>query len=156
MIEITSSQVPSSSFVPDPLLVAVRRLGNVLDRFDDAAARRLGVHRSDLRALHLLENGPVTAGAISAHLELRSGSVSALIVRLVKADLVTRTVDPDDRRAVRIELRPEAWQRLAAVYGPAGQQVSAYSTALSDPRRKQSVRTLHDVADRLEGLLSAE
>jgi DNA-binding MarR family transcriptional regulator len=142
------------TFVPDPLLVAVRRLGTVLDRFDDAVARQLGVHRTDLRAMHLLEDGQVTAGEIAARLELTTGSVTALIGRLVAAGLATRTVDPHDRRVVRIALLPETWQRLANVYGPAGQQVSEYSTSLNANRRDQSVTTLHDVAQRLEQLLA--
>jgi DNA-binding MarR family transcriptional regulator len=139
-------------FVPDPLLVAVRRLGEVLDRFDDDVARSLGVHRSDLRAMHLLEHGPVTAGAIASHLDLTSGSVTALITRLVKAGLVTRTVDGNDRRVVNVALRPEAWQRLAAVYGPAGQRVTEYSTTMTARRRNETVRALHDIANQLDAL----
>ncbi len=139
-------------FVPDPLLVAVRRLGEVLDRFDDDVARSLGVHRSDLRAMHLLEHGPVTAGAIASHLDLTSGSVTALITRLVKAHLVTRTVDGNDRRVVNVALRPEAWQRLAAVYGPAGQRVTEYSTTMNPRRRNETVRALQDIANQLDAL----
>jgi len=140
-------------FDPDPLLVAVRRLGTTLDRFDETVARALGVHRSDLRAMHLLEHGPVTAGALASHLELTTGSVTALIGRLVTGGLVTRTVDEADRRVVRVELRPEAWQRLAAVYGPAGQRVTELSAALSAVRRRQVTGALHAVADELDGLL---
>lgn len=139
--------------VPDPLLVAVRRLGTVLDRFDETVARSLGVHRSDLRAMHLLEHGPVTAGAIASHLELTTGSVTALIGRLVNAGLVSRTVDEADRRVVRVALRPEACQRLAAVYGPAGQRVTQLSTGLPAVRRRQVTVVLHAVADELDGLL---
>lgn len=139
--------------VPDPLLVAVRRLGTVLDRFDDVVARSLGVHRSDLRAMHFLENGPVTAGAIATHLDLTTGSVTALIARLVKAGLVTRTVDLDDRRVVKVALRPAAWQQLAGVYGPAGRRVSEYSASISSARRNQTVRALHEIAEQLDSLL---
>ncbi|MFN7148998.1 MAG: MarR family winged helix-turn-helix transcriptional regulator [Microthrixaceae bacterium] len=140
-------------FVPDPLLVAVRRLGTVLDGFDESVARELGVARSDLRALHLLEQGPVHAGDIAAQLELTSGSVTALIRRLVDAALVTRTVDPEDRRVVNVELRHEAWGRLASVYGPAGQRVTACSDSLSKSERRVAVSTLEDVAAVLESLL---
>jgi DNA-binding MarR family transcriptional regulator len=139
---------------PDALLVAVRRLGTALDRFDDAVARQLGVHRTDLRAMHLLEGGPVSAGEIAARLDLTTGSVTALIARLVDAELVTRTVDDADRRVVRIELRPDTWQKLAGVYGPAGRAVSEYSGSIGAARRNQSVTTLHAVADRLEHLLA--
>lgn len=139
--------------MPDPLLVAVRRLGTVLDRFDESVAHELGVARSDLRALHLLEQGPVHAGAIAAQLELTSGSVTALIRRLVEAGLVTRTVDPEDRRVVNVELRPEAWGRLAGVYGPAGERVTGCSDALTNNERRVAVSTLGEVAASLEALL---
>lgn len=104
--------------------------------------------------MHLLETGPVTAGAIAANLELTTGSVTALIARLVNGGLATRTVDPVDRRVVRIELRPETWQKLASVYGPAGREVSEYSASISAARRNHSVKALHDVAERLEHLLA--
>jgi DNA-binding MarR family transcriptional regulator len=147
--------VTEPTFAPDPLLVAVRRLGTVLDRFDDAVARQLGVHRTDLRAMHLLEMGSVTAGTIAAHLELTTGSVTALIGRLVTAGLVMRNVDATDRRVVRIELRSDTWQKLATVYGPAGHEVREYSASISPARRKHAVTALHDIAERLERLLPA-
>lgn len=140
-------------FVPDPLLLAVRRLGEVLDRFDESVARSLGVGRSDLRALHLLEHGPVHAGAIAAQLDLTTGSVTALISRLVDEGLVTRSVDPDDRRVVNVELRPEARQRLAQVYGPAGQRVSALSSSLPAAERQTTTSAMGVIADTLEQLL---
>lgn len=139
--------------VPDPLLLAVRRLGEVIDRFDESVARALGVGRSDLRALHLLEHGPVHAGAIAAQLDLTTGSVTALISRLVDEGLVTRSVDPDDRRVVNVELRSEAWQRLAEVYGPAGQRVSAFSSSLPAAERQATTSAMTVIADTLEQLL---
>jgi DNA-binding MarR family transcriptional regulator len=150
-----AAETSAEAFTPDPMLVAVRRLGTALDRFDDAVARRLGVSRSDLRAMHLLEHGPVTAGAIASHLELTTGSVTALITRLVDAGLATRTVDAHDRRVVRVTLRPEAWQRLADVYGPAGRRVTAYSATLPATRRNHTVRALHDLAAALDDQLDA-
>ena len=104
--------------------------------------------------MHLLETGPVTAGEIATHLELTTGSVTALIGRLVAAGLVTRSVDVTDRRVVWVELRSETWQKLASVYGPAGREVSEYSASISAARRNHSVKSVHDIADRLEQLLA--
>ena len=42
----------------DPLLLACRALSHAMDLFDEAACRALGIGRSDLRALNLLEHGP--------------------------------------------------------------------------------------------------
>ncbi|HYN34638.1 MAG TPA: hypothetical protein VES40_18590 [Ilumatobacteraceae bacterium] len=49
-------------------------------------------------------------------------------------------------------LRPEAWQRLAAVYGPAGRRVTDYSTTMKPRRRNETVRALHDIAHQLDAL----
>ena len=42
-----------------PLLLACRYLARAMDRFDEAACGALGLGRSDLRALNLLEHGPL-------------------------------------------------------------------------------------------------
>lgn len=134
---------------PEPLLIAVRRLGSALDRFDETVARSLGVTRSDLRAMHLMEQGPVTAGEIAAGLELTTGSVTALINRLVDAGLVTRATHPTDRRVVLVELRPDTWQRLAEVYGPAGQRITAHAATMSTAERDRLANQLERLAQEI-------
>lgn len=62
-----------------PLLGAVRALAGALEQFDDAAAQTLGVGRSDLRALNLLEVGALPAGVLAARLGLSSGATTALV-----------------------------------------------------------------------------
>ena len=49
----------------DPVLLACRELGRAMDLFDEAACGHLGLGRSDLRALNLLEHGPVGASALA-------------------------------------------------------------------------------------------
>jgi DNA-binding MarR family transcriptional regulator len=102
--------------------------------------------------MHLLEHSPVTARALASHLDLTSGSATALIARLVKAGLVTRTVDGNDRLVVNVALRPETWQRLTAIYSPAGQRVTEYSTTMTSRRPNATVRALHDIANQLDAL----
>lgn len=87
----------------DGVLQACRALHAAVDRFDHAAAVRLGVSRNDLRALTLLEGESLTAGRLAGALQLTSGSVTALLDRLEKRGLVRRVADPEDRRAVIIE-----------------------------------------------------
>jgi DNA-binding MarR family transcriptional regulator len=106
------------------LLAAVRELGAALDAFDEAAARALGIGRSDLRALNLLEHGPVAAGALAATLSLSSGAVTALVDRLVHAGYVERVADPGDRRRVLVQLRPQTYAAFARVYAPCGRAVA--------------------------------
>lgn len=119
----------------DPLLVTCRELGQAMDRFDAAAGQRLRVGRSDLRALNLLEDGPLAAAVLADRLGLQRGSVTALVDRLAAAGFVRRTPDPNDRRGVQVELEPATWQAFAEVYRPLGQQVLTAVVDLDEGQR---------------------
>lgn len=109
----------------DPLLTACRGLARAMDLFDEAACRALGIGRSDLRALNLLEHGPLSPAALADALHLSRSSVTTLLDRLVRAGYVTRSGDPDDRRGVRVSLQPATFRAFAAIYRPLGQKVHA-------------------------------
>lgn len=122
-----------------PLMAAVRELGAALEAFDEAAARALGVGRSDLRALNLLEHGPVAAGELAGSLSLSSGAVTALVDRLEDAGYVARVADPGDRRRVMVQLRPQTYAAFARVYAPCGRAVSGVGHDLG-PRSVATAR----------------
>ncbi len=119
-----------------PLLLACRVLARAMDRFDEAACAALGLGRSDLRALNLLEHGPLGASALAAQLGLTRPAVTALIDRLAAAGYVARVAVPGDRRATAIELRPATWQAFARVYRPLGERVWAATADLSPAERQ--------------------
>ena len=119
----------------DPLLLACRALARAMDLFDEAACRALGIGRSDLRALNLLEHGPLSPAALADALDLSRSSVTTLLDRLVRAGFVARTDDPHDRRGIRVVLQPETFRAFATVYRPLGLQVHASLQHLSAPDR---------------------
>src|SRR4028119_1051891 len=80
------------------LLVACRRLARSMDLFEEAACAALGVGRSDLRALNLLEHGPLGPSALADALGLSRAAVTALLDRLEAAGHVGRTPAPGRRR----------------------------------------------------------
>lgn len=129
----------------DPLLLACRRIGRAMDLFDEAACRVLGIGRSDLRALNLLEHGPLGAAQLAGGLGLTRASVTALVDRLEAAGYVAREPHPADRRVVHVALRPSTYQAFARVYRPLGRQVYAATDGLSD-------RDRHAVAAALEAM----
>lgn len=131
-------------------MASVRALGAAFDRFDEAASRSLGIGRSDLRALNLLEHGPVTAGEMASHLGLTTGSITALVNRLVEAGYVRRSSPPGDRRVVTIELEPAVYAAFARVYAPCGQAVMEVSAALSDTQRSRSIEAIDAAASAIE------
>ena len=141
----------------DPVLLACRELGRAMDLFDEAACARLDLGRSDLRALNLLEHGPVGASALADQLGLTRSAVTALIDRLVHAVFVARAAVPGDRRATAVELMPATWQAFAEVYRPLGKRVAAAVAALPEPERHalltalRSMRATFDEARRQLG-----
>ncbi|MEM7687438.1 MAG: MarR family transcriptional regulator [Pseudomonadota bacterium] len=129
------------------IIASCRRLHAAIDTLDQRAARALGVSRNDLRCLHLLENGPVSPSAIGRSLSLTSGSVTVLLDRLEKKDLVRRLPSPDDRRALLIEATAKAWQSLAGIYRPFGEALSNLSSTYGQRRANEAAAILGDIAD---------
>ena len=86
------------------IMTAGRAIHAAVATLDAAVADRIGVPRNDLRCLHLLKYGPVSAGEIAARTGLTSGSVTALIDRLEAGGYVERQRSTADRRSVAIAM----------------------------------------------------
>ena len=125
-----------------PLLLACRDLARAMDQFDEVAAAVLGLGRSDLRALNLLEHGPLGASLLAQRLGLTRPAITALIDRLADAGYVTRVAVPGDRRATAVELQPATWKAFAQVYRPLGEQVWAATTDLAEREREAVVAAM--------------
>lgn len=101
--------MPPRASLPTPAAVATRlhsaaiHLLRCLRRGDPAA----GLPPAALSALSvLIARGPLSLGALARFEQVRPATMSRLIRALEARKLVTRQVDPTDRRAVR--LRPTA------------------------------------------------
>jgi DNA-binding MarR family transcriptional regulator len=102
-------------------LTAEVRLQQVAyDRFHDAVAAYLGVNRTDLRCIDLvdLRGGSMSAGDLAASTGLSTGAVTAMLDRLEKAGYLRRVRDPDDRRRILVELGDAARERGREIYQP--------------------------------------
>jgi len=100
----------------EALNLAARQASGLGVLFGEAVATGLGINHTDLECLGmvLLKDG-LTAGEIAKASGLTSGAVTGVIDRLVRAGLVRREADPQDRRKVHV--RPTAKGR-AAEAGP--------------------------------------
>jgi DNA-binding MarR family transcriptional regulator len=97
----------------------LRAMGMTTDRFDQAAAQRLGLNRTDLRVLDMLErNGPLPPSRLAELNDLGRPAMTTVIDRLEKARYARRVPDPSDRRSVLVEITPLARRRAMEVYGP--------------------------------------
>ena len=89
------------------------------DNFDQAVADHLGMNRTDMRCVDLIDQaGGMTAGELARAAGLTSGAVTAVIDRLEKAGMARRVADPSDRRRVRIEVTPKLWELTGPLMGP--------------------------------------
>jgi DNA-binding MarR family transcriptional regulator len=103
----------------EELIAAFRASGNQDSAFENLAADRLGVNRTDLHCLNAIENsGGLTAGELAAEAGLTSGAVTGVVDRLERAGFARRVPDPSDRRRVKVEVTPEFYARAEGIWGP--------------------------------------
>jgi DNA-binding MarR family transcriptional regulator len=99
----------------------LRSLQQSFDAFDEAAAARLGVNRTDLRCLDLvLGSGELSAGELSTALKLSPAATTTVIDRLERIGLVVRSRDAANRRRVLVTATDAAREAEAEVYVPVG------------------------------------
>jgi DNA-binding MarR family transcriptional regulator len=99
------------------LLNEIRGSQNATARFDQAVADTVGINRTDMRLIDLLDRaGRLTAGELAAGTGLTTGAITTAIDRLEQAGFARRVRDTADRRRVYVELDPEAGARIGAFY----------------------------------------
>ena len=101
------------------LISEFRAAGNQDSAFDNLAAELLGVNRTDLHCLNIIQNaGGLTAGELAAEAGLTSGAVTGVIDRLERVGFARRATDPEDRRRVKVEVTPKFYERANRIWGP--------------------------------------
>ena len=107
----------------EELLRTAREQDAADDAFDEVAAEKLGVNRTDLRCLNILGNqGPITAGRLAELSGLTTAAVTAVLDRLEGHGYARRVRVEQDRRQVIVELTPVVLSRAAQIWGPLGKE----------------------------------
>jgi DNA-binding MarR family transcriptional regulator len=130
---------------------------NAYDRFEDAAAAYVGVNRTAMRCMEVLDRvGQQTPGEIAVQTGLTSGAVTAMLDRLELAGLVMRRPDPADRRRVLVQLTDKARQIAAEIYGPLAGEMAQFERYTDDELKliqnfmRLATQTLERHAERVE------
>lgn len=101
---------------------------------------------SQFAALKLIESGQaVTPGALARALHHNAGAMTRLLDRLEQLGFIRRRRDPDDRRALQVELTAEGrktWRRINSC----GERVAARAMAGSSAMERAA---LHDALARM-------
>ena len=100
------------------LALAIRTSQNTSEAFDERVAASIGLNRTDLRCLDVLDQrGPLSAGQLAEAMHLTSGAITTLVDRLERAGYARRVRGTADRRRVVVELTPKLHE-LASPYEP--------------------------------------
>ncbi len=109
-----------------------------------------GVSRNDLPGLNMLAEAQEKPHWIVTELGLTTGSVTALLDRLEKANLARRGRDPDDCRGAIVHLTPHLFEILGPVYCAVAREIEKIATTYADDERRASVRQLDDASSAYE------
>ncbi|MGW4474931.1 MarR family winged helix-turn-helix transcriptional regulator [Nonomuraea sp. NPDC004354] len=118
---------------------------SAVDDFDAAAARALGVNRTDIRCLEiLLRHGEITPGILGPALGLTTGSVTAMLDRLEKLGYLTRSPDPGDRRRVVVRPTEKVAAMAEELYGPFAVEGETILSRYTDEQLETIARFLRE------------
>jgi DNA-binding MarR family transcriptional regulator len=118
---MTAPSRPASDLA---LLDAAREYSTAAVMFHALVAARFGLSATDLKALDLLQrSGPLAAGEIAAQTGLATASVTALLDRLARRQLVRRQRDRADRRRVVVTLTPKLEATIAPLFAGLGRRM---------------------------------
>ena len=96
-----------------------RRLGSISTLYAMATAEHLGLNLSDMLCLGILSvAGPISPGQLATLIGLSTGSVTGLVDRLERLDLVRRERDEEDRRRIVLHLNTDRAKEIGQAFIP--------------------------------------
>lgn len=126
------------------LRMGVTRLARKLRREADPA-----VTPTQLAALHTVEtHGPITAGSLAAHEQIRKPTATRLIAGLAEAGLIDRLADPTDGRVAWICLTRDG-KRLLQRFRRRGNEYLATRMNGLDPEDLATLSRASEILNRL-------
>lgn len=137
---------------------AVQAFQDSTDSFDEAAAARLGINRTDLRCLGVIAaRAPVAVGEIARAVGLTRGAATTALDRIERKSYARRIRDPDDRRGVLMEMTDKARKEAGAIWGPVVKAGERMMAGYSDAELKTVLRYLREaIVVQLENLATPE
>ena len=129
----------------------LRKFGvkNILNQQQIASA--LHISNYDFITIQILEEtGAITAGELANRTGLSTGSVTALIDRLEKANFVKRELDTKDRRKVNIVPIYGERKDVQTLYEPLNESMLALIQSYDETTRAQIIDFLSKASDVLE------
>jgi DNA-binding MarR family transcriptional regulator len=132
----------------------IRREQVRTDAFDDAVASALGLNRSDLRCIDVLDQeGPLPAGRLAKAVGLSTAAITTAVDRLEARGFVVRRDDPADRRRVVIELTPKVPEAMWRFYAPLAKNAQILYDRFTDDELGLVLRFLETASEQFGGMV---
>jgi DNA-binding MarR family transcriptional regulator len=117
----------------DRVLSELGELSVAQDRLDQFAAERLGLNRTDQRALDLVGRaGSIAPTALARALGMSTGATSTVLDRLEAAGFIDRRPDPRRRRGTVVLMTDDARIRCSAIFDPVIAATALHAQLCSD------------------------
>ena len=124
---------PASRSGVERVTAELGALSSALDRLDQFAAERLGLNRTDQRALDLVgRSGSIAPTRLARALGMSTGATSTVIDRLESAGYVRRETDPVRRRGTAVRMTEDATARCSTIFDPLITATAAQAARSSD------------------------
>lgn len=153
MSTLRASQTESSSHSTTQVLAALRRIIRAIDLHSRALVRRYGLTGPQLVVLkELVGTSPQSVSALAAEVNLSQATVTGILDRLERKDMVTRQRDSNDRRKVLVSPTSAARDALAGAPPLLQEHFTAAFAAMANWEQTQILSSLQ----RIVALMEAE
>jgi DNA-binding MarR family transcriptional regulator len=137
-------------------LLALRRVGSIMQLLGQVSAERIGINATDLNCLNIVAlTGPMTAGDLAKATGLTTASITGVLDRLEEGDFIQRERDPKDRRRVIVNLKAGPGLReIAPTFGPLVKAWRATAADYSDTELRLLLEFQRKLEDIVRGQLA--
>ena len=133
--------------------VEIYETSRTMRRYFDRRARAMGFTQVQWRALRRLDSNPgISQAGLADMLDMQPISLARILDRMVLAQLVERRPDPNDRRAVKLYLTPEAAPILKILHDISEELRAVASRGISPEEQAKIIASLRQMRANFEDI----
>lgn len=141
--------------IPNEILRTLRQLIRQISMHSKYLAREAGLTLPQLMCLKAIgeledDDGDVTVAQVGQRVQLSAATVSRIVDRLARADLVTRDRSTRDRRKVNLRLTAAGLERFQTMPVPLQETFIRRLDELPEAERRELLGALRRVAELME------
>jgi DNA-binding MarR family transcriptional regulator len=143
--------MPDALSLEEQVIAALRRITRAIDLHSRLLLQTNGLTIPQLVALQAIQRlQPITVGALARDIHLSAATVTGILRRMEKRDLVNRTRDDLDRRSVVIELTGDGAKLVAEAPSLLQDRFNRELAKLEEWERTMILGTLQRIASMMD------